>query len=116
VWLDRQDLHDEIRTLRLPLNELDTKILATVDKSPFESIPSIAETLGVAHSTMLLHLHDCIDFRSFHLHWALYILMHHLCKTQKEYTKATLSFRICNDIAFEKEWTNHYIAPEQKFS
>jgi hypothetical protein len=68
IQLGRQDFHDEICTGISPLDDLDAKILAILDKSPFESAHSIAETLCVAHSTVLLHLYDCIGFRSFHLH------------------------------------------------
>jgi hypothetical protein len=70
VQLGRQDLHDEICTGRPPLDNLDAKILAILDKSPFELARSIAETLHVAHSTVLLyiHLYDSIGFKSFHLH------------------------------------------------
>jgi hypothetical protein len=39
-----------------------------LDKSPFESAHSIAETLPVVHQTVLLHFHDFIDFRLFRLH------------------------------------------------
>jgi hypothetical protein len=45
----RQDLHDEIRSRRRPLDDLDGKILAIFDKSLFESAHSIAENLLVAH-------------------------------------------------------------------
>jgi hypothetical protein len=55
VRTGRQDLHDEIRTAKSPLDDLDAKIMAMFAKSPFESIWSIAETLYVAHSTVLLH-------------------------------------------------------------
>jgi hypothetical protein len=53
--LGRQDLHDEIRTGRPPLDDLDAKILTILDKSPFESAHSIliAERLFVAHSIVL---------------------------------------------------------------
>jgi hypothetical protein len=76
VWLGHQDLHDEIRTrrpselqtFRPPLDDLDAKILTILNKSPFKSFYSITETLRVAHSTMLLYLHDSVGFRSFHLH------------------------------------------------
>jgi hypothetical protein len=70
VWLGRQDLYDEIGTGRPLLDHGDTKILAILDKSPFEfeSAHSTTETLHVTHSIMLLHLHNSIDFRSFHLH------------------------------------------------
>jgi hypothetical protein len=43
----RQDLHDEIRSGRPPLDDLDSKILAILDKSPFESSHSIAERLAI---------------------------------------------------------------------
>jgi hypothetical protein len=53
--LDCQGLYDEIRTGRLPLNDLDAKILMMLEKSPFKSVHSIGETLRVAHSIVLLH-------------------------------------------------------------
>jgi hypothetical protein len=49
----RQDLHDEIRSGRLPLDDLDGKILVILDKSPFESTHSIAKRLLIACSTVL---------------------------------------------------------------
>jgi hypothetical protein len=68
--LGRQDLHDEIHAGRSPFDDLDAKILAILDKSPFEfeSADSIAERLLVVHPTVLRHLHDSIGFKSFHLH------------------------------------------------
>jgi hypothetical protein len=68
--LGRSDLHDEIRTERLLLDDLDAKILAILDKSPFELIYSIsiAERLLVAHPTVLQYLRNFIGFKSFHLH------------------------------------------------
>jgi hypothetical protein len=68
IRLDRQDLHDEIRTRKSLLDDLDAKILAILNKSPFQSDHSIAERLLVAHPTVLRHLHDSIAFKSFHLH------------------------------------------------
>jgi hypothetical protein len=68
VWLDRQDFHDDSHIRRHPLDDLDAKILSILDKSPFESVRSITETLFVAYSRVLLHIHDSISFRSFHLH------------------------------------------------
>jgi transposase len=46
----RQGLHDEIRSGRPSLDDLDGKNLARLDKSPFESAHSIAERLIVAYS------------------------------------------------------------------
>jgi hypothetical protein len=53
IWRGRQYLYDEIRSGRPPLDDLDGKILAILDKSPFESAQSIAERLLVAYSTVL---------------------------------------------------------------
>jgi hypothetical protein len=36
IWRGRQDLHDEIRSGTPLLDDLDGKILAILDKSPFE--------------------------------------------------------------------------------
>jgi hypothetical protein len=92
VWLSRQDFHDEIRTGRLPVGDLDAKIFTILDKSPFESARSISETLNVVNSTVLLHLLDFISFRSFHLLSVPHLLMHDLCEKRKEYVKAMLPF------------------------
>jgi hypothetical protein len=48
----RKDLHDEIRSGRPALDELDARILAILSKSPFESARSIAETLFVIHHSL----------------------------------------------------------------
>jgi DNA-binding transcriptional ArsR family regulator len=62
----RQDLHDEIRSGRPPLDDLDDKILTILDKFLFESACSIAERLFIAHSTLSQHLDECLGLRSFH--------------------------------------------------
>jgi hypothetical protein len=63
-----------------------------LNKYSFESTRSIAETLDIADSTVLLHLHDSICFRLFHLHWVLHLLMYDLRGKRKEYTEAMLPF------------------------
>jgi hypothetical protein len=40
VRFGRQEVHDEIRTGKPPLDDVDAKILAILDKSPFESARS----------------------------------------------------------------------------
>jgi hypothetical protein len=72
--IGRQDLHDEIRTGRPPLDDLDAKILTILNKYPFESARLISETLCIVYSTILLHSHDSIGFKSFHLYWVPYLL------------------------------------------
>jgi hypothetical protein len=90
--LGRQDFHDEICTVRLLLDDLDATILAILDKSPFESVHSIYETLSIAYSTILLHLHDSIDFRSFHLYWVPHLLMLDSREKRKAHARAMLPF------------------------
>jgi hypothetical protein len=92
VWLGHQDLHEEIRTGRPPLDDCDAKILAILDKSPFESARSITETLCIAQSTMLQHLHGLSAFRSFHLHWMPHLLIHDFGEKRKDYAKAIFPF------------------------
>jgi hypothetical protein len=69
-----QDLHDEIRGGRPPLDDLDRKILAIFDKSPFESAHSIGEGLLIIYPTVLQYLHKSFGFKSFHLHWVPHLL------------------------------------------
>jgi hypothetical protein len=92
IWRDPRDLHDEIRSVRSPLDDLDGKILAILDKSPFESAHSIAKRLLVARSTVLQHLHESLGFRSFHLHWVPHILTDNLRDKRKEYATTMLPF------------------------
>jgi hypothetical protein len=87
VRLRRQDLQSETRTGNLPLDDLDGKMLAILDKSLFEPTHSIIATLYVAHSKVLLHLHDSVGFRLFHLHWVSHLLMHGLYKKERNMQK-----------------------------
>jgi hypothetical protein len=111
VWFGRQDLHDEICTERPPLDDLDAKIMAILDKSPFKSTHSITETLHTAHSTVLLHLHDFVGFRSFHLRWVQHLLMHDLREKWKEYAKAMLPFLH----AIERDGWYHYVTSDESW-
>jgi hypothetical protein len=63
-----QDILDENRMGQSPLGDLNMKILATLDKSLFKSAQSISETLRVGLAIVLWHLHDSIEFISFHLY------------------------------------------------
>jgi hypothetical protein len=79
----RQDLHDEIRSGRPPLIDLDGKILAILDKSPFKSAHSIAERLLIARLTVLKHLCKSLWFKSFHLHCVSHPLTDHLRENER---------------------------------
>jgi predicted DNA-binding protein YlxM (UPF0122 family) len=83
VRFDRQDLHDEIRTGRLLLDDFDAKILAILNKSLFKSMRSIAERFRVSHATVLNHLHLSIGLKSFHLHLVPHLLIEDLRQNGK---------------------------------
>jgi hypothetical protein len=85
-------MDDEIRSGRPPLDDLEEKILARLDKSPFESAHSISKKLLVAHPTVLLHSHDSIGFKSFHLHWVPHLLTDKSSEKRKEHARAMLPF------------------------
>jgi hypothetical protein len=82
-----------------------------LNKSPFESARSISDTLRVIHSTVLLHLHDCIGFRLFHLHWVPLLLTQDLRGKRKEYAKAMLSFLY----AAERDNWHHLVIDEKSW-
>jgi hypothetical protein len=82
-----------------------------LDKSSFKSARSIAETLRVAHSMVLLHLHDSIGFISFHLHWVLHLLMHDLHKKEKKYVKAMFPFL---HVAKRDSW-HHFVTSDESW-
>jgi hypothetical protein len=105
----RQDLHDEIRSGRLPLDDLDGKILAILDKSPFESAHSISERLFVIYSTVLQHLHEFLGFKSFHLYWVPYLLTSDLREKRKEYARDMLPFLYA---AEQDDW--HHLVTDDK--
>jgi hypothetical protein len=69
-----EDFHDEHRVGRPSLNHIDTAIIRIIGKSPFESEPQIAQTLKTSYSVLLLHLHEILGFKSFHLRWVSHLL------------------------------------------
>jgi hypothetical protein len=90
VRFGRQDLHDEIRTGRSPLDHVDAKILASLNKFAFESARSISERLRVSHARVLNHLHLLVGFKSFYLHWVPHLLTEDLCQKRKFDARAML--------------------------
>jgi hypothetical protein len=73
-----------------PLDDLDVKILVILDKYPFKSAWSIAETVRIGLTIVLWRLHDSIGFRLFHLHWVPYVLIVGLREKRIEYAQAML--------------------------
>jgi hypothetical protein len=90
VRFGRQDLHDEIRTGRPPLDDCDAKILAILNKSAFESARSIAERLHVSRTIVLNYLRLSIGFKSFHLRWVPHLLTEDLRQKRKDDARAML--------------------------
>jgi hypothetical protein len=85
-------MHDEIRSGRSLLNNLDSKIMAILDKLLFESSHSIAERFTVVQSTVLQHLHESLGCKSFHLLWVPHPLTDDLWQKRKEHASAILPF------------------------
>jgi hypothetical protein len=48
--------------------------------------------LDIADSTVLLHLHNSVDFRLFHLRWISHLLTHDLLEKRMKYAQAMLPF------------------------
>jgi hypothetical protein len=61
-----------------------------LNKSPFESARSIAETLLVTAIKLLHHLHRSIGFKSLHLHWVPQLLAENLRQKRKDDVRAML--------------------------
>jgi hypothetical protein len=76
-----------MRSGRHPLDDLDSKLLAILEKSPFESSDSISERLIIAQSTVLRHLHESIEFKSFHLCWVPHLLSGDFSKNESNIQK-----------------------------
>jgi hypothetical protein len=55
-----EDLHDEARPGQPLIDFLDLQILGCLEKEPFHSAYSLAEVLGVSHTTILNHLHNSL--------------------------------------------------------
>jgi hypothetical protein len=111
VRFGRQDLHNEIRTRRPLLDDVDAKFLVILNKSPFESARSIAERLRVSHAIMLNHLHLPIGFKSFHLRWVPHLLTEDLCQKQKDDAHAMLPLLH----AAQRDGWHHFVTGDESW-
>jgi hypothetical protein len=59
---------------RPALDFVDLKIIAILDRELFHSAYSLAEAIGVSHSTIFRHLQDSLDMKNFHLRWIPHLL------------------------------------------
>jgi hypothetical protein len=69
----RKDLRDGQRSGRRPIDSLTAHIKVLLDENCFMSARSIAETLQVSHSTVLMPLREDLGFQSFHLRWIQWV-------------------------------------------
>lgn len=79
--LGREDLNNESSPGRAPDEGIDSSILLVLEKDPRATAHKIAHKLGIAVSTVTLHLTQNLGFHWFHLHW----IPHTLNNQQKEY-------------------------------
>ena len=78
----REDIEDDHRSGRPPIDHLDTKILACLESEPFQSAYSLAEALGVSHATVLNRLHNSLGMKNFHVRWVPHQLTSELQATR----------------------------------
>jgi hypothetical protein len=65
----RQNLHNDPRSGRPPIDYLDVKIIACLVREPFSSAHSLAEALDMSPATVLSRLHHPLGMNHFHLRW-----------------------------------------------
>jgi hypothetical protein len=64
-----QDLHDDPRPERPPIDHLDAKIVACSEREQFSSAYSLADAQNVAPASILSHLHTSLGMKNFHFRW-----------------------------------------------
>jgi hypothetical protein len=65
----RQNLHDDPKFGRPPIDHLDAKIIGCLEKEPFSSAHSLAGALDVSPGTILNRLFNSLEMNFFHLRW-----------------------------------------------
>jgi hypothetical protein len=63
-----QNLHADTRSREPPIDDLDAKIIAWLEREPFSSAYLLAEALDVPPEIVLSHLHSSLGMKIFHLH------------------------------------------------
>jgi hypothetical protein len=70
----REPMHDEPRSGRPPVDFLDVHIPSNLEKYPFHSAYSLAETVKLSQATILKNLHEALGVKDFYSRWRLHEL------------------------------------------
>jgi hypothetical protein len=63
-----------LRSERPPIDYLDAKIIARLERKPFSSASSLVKALDVSPAAVLSDLHNSLGMKNFHLRWVLHQL------------------------------------------
>jgi hypothetical protein len=72
--LRRTEIDDFHRSGRLPIDQIDDKILFLLHTFPFRAVRTLAEPLSVGPSTILDHLGDSLGLKRHRFRWLPYEL------------------------------------------
>ena len=88
--LGRKDLSTQHVGGRPPLDDTDTGILSILQRSPFASVRTIGESLGIAPSTVYSRLVETLGFKNYILRWVPHILTAELRQKRVEFARQLL--------------------------
>jgi len=88
--LGREDLHDQGGPGRPPLDDVDAKILALLQKEPYSSVRTLSESLRYPPTTVYRHLTDALQMKSRHFKWVPHLLTQELREKRSAECRALL--------------------------
>jgi hypothetical protein len=80
----REDVRDQHRSERPPIDHIDTQIVHILGKSPIETARSTPQTLNTSPSGVLNDLHRVLGLNSFHPRWVPHFLTDNLRLKRKQ--------------------------------
>jgi hypothetical protein len=94
----RQNFHNAPRPGKPPIDHLDAKIIACLDREPFSLVYSLAEALEMSPAAVLSRLHNSRGMKIFHLRW----VSHHLTDDLRQVRVAKCSELLCTLEAMQR--------------
>jgi hypothetical protein len=88
--LGRTDLTTQHIRGKPYLDDTDAEILSVLRMSPFSSVRTIADSLGISASTVYLHLVENIGFKNYFLRWVPHMLTEKLRQKRVELSRQLL--------------------------